>query len=115
MDLGSLQDKGRDIYELTVGNHLLKGKQTSKQENLFQLKSCLLIIGKMQSLPRPMLLTQKNGSGKDGTVLEVQAVVRKKILFSTRPTPLRKETPSDKVTQAAGTETSQGEKRRKLN
>ena len=66
----------------------------------------------MQSLPRPMLLTQKNCSGKDGTVLEVQAVVRKKILFSTRPTPLRKETP---ITQAAGAETSQGEKRRKLN
>jgi hypothetical protein len=36
-----------------------------------------------------MLLTQKNRSD-DGTSFEVQAVVRKKIIFSTRPTPLKK-------------------------
>ena len=65
----------------------------------------------MQALARPMLLTEKIIDDLGQVTFEVQAVVRKKIIFSTRPTPLKTQLRPSAVAASV----SQGEKRRKLN
>ena len=95
MDLGTLTEKAQGTYELTVGNHLLKGK--------------------IQNLQRPMILAQKEGNKSGEVGLNVQAVVRRKILFSTRPTPLKATAPGRSAAASSKVEESKGEKRRNLN
>jgi hypothetical protein len=70
LDLGMLKDLGKGNYELQVGNHSIKGKITD--------------------LAKPLLMTEKV-SLTDGNVnFMIKAIIRKKVIFSTRPTPLRK-------------------------
>lgn len=69
--------------------------------------------GKMQSLARPMVLTNKEKTADGHVQMEIQAVIRKKILFSTRPTPLKKQSNSSAANQvSAATTGTLGEKRR---
>ena len=66
--LGDLKEVSKGNYELQIGNHLLKGK--------------------MQELAKPIIMTEKVES--EGQIqLEVRAVIKRKLLFATRPTPLR--------------------------
>ena len=46
-------------------------------------------VGQEQSLPKPLLVTEKK-STEDGRVIEVVAFIKTKILFSKRPTPFNR-------------------------
>ena len=61
-----------------------------------------------------MILTKRDGEGNGEVNLAIQAVIRKKILFSTRPTPLNLKGAKAGSAAAAG-QNSLGEKRRNLN
>jgi len=67
--------------------------------------------GKLSNLTRPLILTEKSSSADGEVSLQVQAVVRKKILFSTRPTPLNLKAAAPQQ-DALPSEKNQGEKRR---
>ena len=83
IELGRLTEKNNGAYELKVGNHLLRGKSD------FDSANSLLHAGKVQNLPRPMVMTERKVQ-EDGTPkMVIQAEIRKKINFPTRPTPLR--------------------------
>ena len=58
------------MYELQVGNHLIRGK--------------------VADLPKPFIMTEKVINEVTGEIsLKVVAIIRKKIIFSGRPTPIR--------------------------
>ena len=69
LPLGILKDCDKGNFELKVGNHLLKGKAID--------------------LPKPLLMTEKviNTYGEPEFI--IKGVVKKKIMFTGRPTPLR--------------------------
>ena len=58
---------GKDTYELSIGNSLLKGKLTN--------------------LEKPLLFTQKMRN--EEVSYEIKGIIRQKLVFNTRPTPLR--------------------------
>ena len=71
LQLGLLKESTvKSTYDMQVGNHLLKGK----------------II----DLPKPLIMTEKlfNEESNEMSYV-VRAVIKKKLLFASRPTPLR--------------------------
>jgi len=64
LELGQLEKKEGENYELKVGNHLLKGKE--------------------MTLAKPLIFTEKLKEE-----YQIKATIRKKILFMSRPTPLK--------------------------
>ena len=70
LELGNLKEVSKGNYELQVGNHLIKGK--------------------VIDLVKPLIMTEKQVNEETGEMLQVvRAVIRKKVLFAGRPTPLR--------------------------
>jgi hypothetical protein len=63
-----LKDLGKGNYELMVGNHSIKGK--------------------MADLPKPLIMTEKEVTD-DRISYKIKAVIKRKVMFSSRPTPLR--------------------------
>ena len=60
----------KGTYDMQVGNHLLKGK--------------------LADLPKPLIMTEKSYNEETNEInYVVRAVIKKKLLFSGRPTPLR--------------------------
>ena len=69
LNLGLLKESStKGMYDLQVGNHLLKGK--------------------MVDLPKPLILTEKIIHESE-IIYHVRAVIKRKLLFASRPTPLR--------------------------
>ena len=57
-----------------------------------------MIRGKGSDLPKPFIMTERIVSEETGEVtLKVVAVIRKKVTFSGRPTPLRSVGPTTKL------------------
>lgn len=70
LTLGSMKAQTNGVYELMVGNHLIKGK--------------------ISDLPKPIIMTEKVVNEAKGDVeFKIKAVLRRKIVFGSRPTPLR--------------------------
>lgn len=72
LELGMIIEVSKGNYELRIGNHLLKGK--------------------MSELVKPMIMTEKvinEGNADGGVQFVIRAVIKKKITFAGRPTPLR--------------------------
>jgi hypothetical protein len=63
-----MNESSKGNYDLLIGNHLLKGK--------------------ISELPKPIIMTQKIIEGTQ-IFHKIVAVIKRKILFSGRPTPLR--------------------------
>ncbi|CDW72440.1 UNKNOWN [Stylonychia lemnae] len=86
LNLGSMRELQGGNYELQVGNHMIKGKLTD--------------------LPKALLFTEKVFDEFNQQMeYRIKAIIKKKVVFSSRPTPLR--------TVGRGEEDST--KRRKLN
>jgi chromosome transmission fidelity protein 8 len=71
LQLGLLKESAvKGTYDMQVGNHLLKGK--------------------IVDLPKPLIMTEKlfNEESNEMSYV-VRAVIKKKLLFASRPTPLR--------------------------
>lgn len=71
LQLGLLKESTvKGTYDMQVGNHLLKGK--------------------IVDLPKPLIMTEKlfNEESNEMSYV-VRAVIKKKLLFASRPTPLR--------------------------
>ena len=72
LDLGTLQPAkfGANMFELLVGNQIMKGKKSK--------------------LAKPMLMTERVRNVQTNQVeMVIKAVIREKIEFQTRPTPLK--------------------------
>ena len=70
LQLGLLKESSKGNYDVQIGNHLLKGKSVD--------------------LPKPLIMTEKFYNEETNVVsYVVRAIIKKKILFSGRPTPLR--------------------------
>ena len=68
--MGNLTEVTKGNYEFRLGNHLLKGKSSD--------------------LANPILFTEKVLDDHSLEIsFKIRGVIKKKILFSTRPTPLR--------------------------
>lgn len=59
------------MYELYIGNHLLKGK--------------------ISNLTKPLILTDKIQNAEGNKEYVIKGVVKKKLMFGSRPTPLKRE------------------------
>ena len=57
------------MYELKIGHHLLKGK--------------------IMDLAKPLLFTEKIINDQGNHEYQIKAIIKRKLLFATRPTPLR--------------------------
>jgi hypothetical protein len=65
-----MKETSKGCYDLQIGNHLLKGKAID--------------------LPKQFVMTEKCFNGETGAVeYRVRAIIKRKILFAGRPTPLR--------------------------
>jgi hypothetical protein len=70
LQLGLMKETSKGNYDMQVGNHILKGKSVD--------------------LPKPLIMTEKVYNEETNEVsYVVKAVIKRKILFSGRPTPLR--------------------------
>lgn len=70
LTLGQLKETSKGNYDLVIGNHLLRGK--------------------MSDLPKPIIMTEKLVDKESGSFFhQVRAVIKRKVTFSGRPTPLR--------------------------
>jgi hypothetical protein len=63
-----MKESAKGVYDLQIGNHLLKGKALD--------------------LPKPLIMTEKVLIGTEISY-RVKAVIKRKIQFGTRPTPIR--------------------------
>jgi hypothetical protein len=68
MSLGLLKESAKGVYDLQIGNSLLKGKAID--------------------LPKPLIMTEKVQEGSE-IKYNVKAVIKRKIQFAGRPTPIR--------------------------
>ena len=68
LQLGVLKETAKGMYDMQIGNNLIKGK--------------------MVDLPKALIMTEKITEG-DQINYTIKAVVKKKIVFATRPTPVR--------------------------
>lgn len=64
-----MKEVSKGNYELYIGNHLVKGKAVD--------------------LPKALILTEKSIDENGSLQFNIKSIIRKKILFSGRPTPLR--------------------------
>lgn len=70
LTLGCVKEASKGNFELQIGNHLLKGKSIDLQ--------------------KPILMTEKQVNEETGDIqYVVRAVIKRKVLFGGRPTPLR--------------------------
>lgn len=76
--LGSLTLKAGEKVEMVIGNHFLEG-------NFQNLKSPLLVLDNMDTIG-------DSADDSRGPSLSIQGVVRRKIIFKTRPKPAGKRT-----------------------
>ena len=83
-ELGVLQIKGSKV-DMTLGQHTLVGK-------VVDLKNPFLVVEKRQA-GENMAVAEPQGDGEDASSVESRmscyGIVQKKILFNTRPTPIR--------------------------
>jgi hypothetical protein len=71
LHLGDLKEVTKGMYELQIGNHLLKGKSVD--------------------LLKPLIMTEKIVSPETNELeYQIKAIIRRKIMFGSRPTPLRR-------------------------
>lgn len=70
LTLGQMKEATKGNYELLIGNHLLRGK--------------------ISDLPKPLIMTEKIIDRENAQIIhKVKAIIKRKILFQGRPTPLR--------------------------
>ena len=70
LELGVLNEVSKGTFDLKIGNHLLKGK--------------------IVDLVKPLLITEKSiNPATQELELLVRAIIKRKILFGSRPTPLK--------------------------
>ena len=71
MQLGTIRRAkfGKDAFEMTIGNSEIKGK--------------------LEKLSKPLVFTERKETSEGGMEFNIKGVIRNKIVFNTRPTPLR--------------------------
>jgi hypothetical protein len=83
-ELGELQIKGTKV-DMTLGQHTLVGK-------VVDLKNPFLVVEK-KPISEGMAVVEPTSEGEEGSTRESRmachGIVQKKILFNTRPTPIR--------------------------
>ena len=68
LQLGVIKESAKGMYDMQIGNHLLKGKALD--------------------LPKSLIMTEKVTEGDQINYI-IKAIIKKKIIFATRPTPVR--------------------------